>query len=197
MSPNALIANWLRKRRGYLLSRQLPEFLQLVHSGLTAGHTLSSSLQIAAQHSAPPLGREFQRIMTRQRSGLDLVRQLQELGRQAPHHMMQLTLTALIVTLESGCGAKQMVEEVEKLCSAQQAIVQQLVAKTVQARLQALVSSLLPLFMATALQLIDPNYLSPLYSDRGGYLACATALLLNIAGFIWIHHLCQCERPFS
>lgn len=74
--PALLVIRHIHRRRQ--LAAQFPQALESMVRALYAGHTIDSALGMLAEHMAPPLGEEFQRISSHTRLGVSLEEELQE-----------------------------------------------------------------------------------------------------------------------
>ncbi len=177
----AAIPLWrLRQRaeaRSRLLSRQLPDALDLIARSLRSGAPLTDALQAAAEETPAPLGDGLFPIAEKQRLGLSLTSGLRELRSLDPDNV-ELALFSVVVSMNRETGGN-LIEALENLASTVRERLlfdERVLAMTSEVRASMRVLASLPFVAAGALLLSSPQYLMLLVSTDTG------RVLLTVAG---------------
>src|SRR5271165_803548 len=91
-----------RSQRFGKFEQGLPEALDLIVSGLRAGHSLSSAIGLVTRECADPVGSEFRIVFDEQNFGLEMRIALENLVKRIPLQDLKIAITAIVIQRESG-----------------------------------------------------------------------------------------------
>ncbi|MGH7971378.1 MAG: type II secretion system F family protein, partial [Limisphaerales bacterium] len=91
-----------RQRRFSAFEKHLPEALDLMVSGLRAGHSLLAAMALVARECAPPVNSEFKICFEEQNYGLEMKEALANLIARVPVQDLMIATTAILIQKESG-----------------------------------------------------------------------------------------------
>src|ERR1035437_1485106 len=97
-----LFVRYRRSARFDQFDQGLPEALDLMVSGLRAGHSLVASLRLVAHESPDPIGSEFRICFEEQNYGLELRTAMENLVTRVPLQNLRIVATAILIQKESG-----------------------------------------------------------------------------------------------
>ena len=100
-----------RSQRFAAFEEQLPEALDLMVSGLRAGHSLVAALRLVAQESPDPIGTEFRLCFEEQNYGLELREALENMIARMPLQDLRIMATAVLIQKESGGNLAEVLEK--------------------------------------------------------------------------------------
>jgi tight adherence protein B len=184
-----------RAARTRRLSQQLPAALDMMRSALGAGRPLEQALQLAGQELADPLGPELARCHERFEKGRPLSESLQELAqRNRECSSIQALVQALLVLRRAGGNLLPLLGNMIETLRVQAAYEARYRALTTEGRVSGTLLGALPLAVAAAVLLLQPDYLAPLVSDRRGRPLLAAGVCLWCIGALWLRRLAQPGR---
>jgi tight adherence protein B len=172
----------MRRQRLQRLSTQLPDAVMLIAGALRAGSSLPQAISQAARELPAPSGREFDLVVREQRLGVGLDASMSHLERRAPLEEVTLFAAAVRISQETGGNLAETLERLADTLRRKAALEGRIDALTAQGRLQGWVMALLPLAVAGALFLIEPQAMRPLFSTWQGWGVCALVLVLEGLG---------------
>jgi len=174
-----------RSRRFQSFEQGLPEALDLMVSGLRAGHSLNAAIRLVAQETPDPIGNEFRICFEEQNYGLELRVALENLLTRIPLQDLRIMATAILIQKESGGNLAEVLEKTSNIIRERFKLKRQVRVHTAQGRLTGWILSLLPLALGIALYLLDPNTISILWTRKiGQELMVLSAVMTLIGGLI-------------
>jgi tight adherence protein B len=178
-----------RMQRFGKFEKGLPEALDLIVSGLRAGHSLSSALGLVTRECADPVGTEFRVAFDEQNFGLDMRTSLENLTKRVPLQDLKMATTAIIIQRESGGNLAEVLEKTAHIVRERFRLKKQVMVHTAQGRMTGLVLTFLPIALGIGLYIISPENESLLWKREIGIklliaagvsLAIGTALIQKI-----------------
>lgn len=162
----------------------LPEALDLIVSGLRAGHSLSSALGLVTRECADPVGTEFRVAFDEQNFGLDMRNALDNLVARVPLQDLKMAVTAIIIQRESGGNLAEVLEKTAFMVRERFRLKRQVRTHTAQGRMTGLVLTILPIALGFGLYLINPENESLLWHRELGIkllIAATVSLIIGTA----------------
>lgn len=174
-----------RRRRMSLFEKGLPEALDLMVSGLRAGHSLLAAMALVARECADPVGCEFKVCFEEQNYGLEMTRALDNLILRVPLQDMKITATAILIQKESGGNLAEVLDKTSHVIRERFRLKRQIQVHTAQGRLTGWVLTLLPVVLGIAIYFVDPGMISILWHREIGIkLLWSAAGLVALGGFV-------------
>src|SRR6185503_2156603 len=109
--PFAHIAMKRKKRMNWFL-QLLPDALDLMSRGLSAGHAFTEALQMVSTEMPEPIATEFRKTYDEQNLGLSLKLALENLIQRVPLLDLRMTVTAIMIQRETGGNLSELLEKV-------------------------------------------------------------------------------------
>lgn len=182
-----------RSKRFYKFEEGFAGTLDLMVSALRAGHSLVSALEIAATESPDPIRRELRICFDEQNYGLDLKTAMGNLVTRVPLHDLRLVVTAILIQRESGGNLAEVFDKAAYLIRERFRLKKQVRIHTAQGRLTGWILSFLPIVLGIGLYLVNPKYMSLLWTRATGIKLLYTAGLMMIAGALIIRKIVSME----
>jgi tight adherence protein B len=149
---------WFKRMQRFgKFEQQLPEALDLIVSGLRAGHSLSSALGLVTRECQDPLAGEFRLAFDEQNFGLDLRTALDNLVKRVPLQDLKMAVTAIIIQRESGGNLAEVLEKTSYMVRERFRLKKQVRVHTAQGRLTGLVLTVLPIGLGFGLWCLNPE----------------------------------------
>ncbi|HSK63266.1 MAG TPA: type II secretion system F family protein [Pyrinomonadaceae bacterium] len=182
---------WRRKRRFDSFLEQLPDALDLVSRALSAGHAFSEALQMVSLEMPEPIATEFRKAYEEQNLGLSVKLALENLTTRMPLLDLKICVTAILIQRETGGNLAEILEKVAYTIRERFRILGDLKTLTTSSRLSAWLLCGLPIFVALAVTVMNPNYMSVLWIDPRGHYLIAVALIMQITGMLIVRKILQ------
>ncbi len=180
---------WKRKKRFHQFLEQLPDTLELVSRALQAGHAFSEALFMVSQEMPEPVATEFRKTYEEQNLGLSLKLALENLTRRIPLLDLRLCVTAVLIQRETGGNLAEILEKVSHTIRERFRIMGDLKTLTTSSRMSAWLLCGLPIFVACAVSVMNPDYMSILWKDPRGHKLIAAALTMQISGMLVVRRI--------
>jgi tight adherence protein B len=188
-----LFVSYRRNTRFDQFEQGLPEALDLMVSGLRAGHSLVASLRLVAHESPDPIGSEFRICFEEQNYGLELRTAMENLVTRVPLQDLRIVATAILIQKESGGNLAEVLEKGSNLIRERFKLKRQVRVHTAQGRLTGWILSLLPVVLGFCLYMIDPKTMSLLWTRQVGRELLVTATVMTFVGAMIIRKIVNME----
>ena len=181
----------LRARTARLqrIEAQLPEAADFLARALRAGHSFSNVLQMVGDELSEPISGEFKLAHEEINYGVPMNEALQNLAMRIPLTDLRYLVIAVLVQRESGGNLAEVLVSIARIIRARLKLLGQVRVLSAEGRMSAWVLGLLPFGAALMMHLMNPQFLSVLYTDRGGRKMVAVAFCLLLIGVLVIRKI--------
>ena len=187
----ALILRRIELRRRLGIEAQLPQTLMLLASTLRSGASLGVALEHLIRQISPPLKHELELVQRERRLGVSLEDSLRNLQQRVPLEGMHLFTCLISVSHANGGRLADSLNTLAQVCRRNLLLKSKLAALTAQGRLQANVMTAIPLLVAIALWVIEPELMAQLLTTGPGLAVCAVIVLLLSLGAWMVRRICR------
>jgi tight adherence protein B len=182
-----------RRRRFNAFEQGLPEALDLMVSGLRAGHSLIAALRLVANESPQPIAGEFRICFDEQNYGLELRTALENLATRMPLQDLRIVSTAILIQKESGGNLAEVLDKAAQIIRDRFRLKRQVRVHTAQGRMTGWILTFLPLVLGLLLYLVNPENMSILWKHPTGRKLLYTAVCMTLAGGAIIRNIVNME----
>jgi tight adherence protein B len=172
---------------------QLPEALDVMTRALRAGYPFNETLNLVATDMENPIAGEFRIIFDEVNFGVDMRWALRNLVDRIPSMSLMAIVTTVLVQRETGGNLAETFENISKLIRERFKFQRRVLSLTAEARLSALILSMIPFALFAMLSFSNPDYISDLTHDPMGKKLLSYGIGLFIVGNIWIRKLISME----
>lgn len=193
LGPLLLIA-FLQQRRSQrmaLISQAMPDALDLMARSMQAGHAFTSALQVAAKEASPPLSHELRTVFEEINFGISTAHALQALAARVASDDVRYFVVAVIIQSETGGNLADILKNTAQLIRERQKMAGVVRVLSAEGRISALILSLLPFALAAVMSLLNPGFISRLWTDPMGLQLVYVSLTLMALGILWMWRLIQ------
>ena len=183
--PFAHIAMKRKKRMNRFL-QLLPDALDLMSRGLSAGHAFTEALQMVSTELPEPIATEFRKTYDEQNLGLSLKLALENLAQRMPLLDLRMCITAIMIQRETGGNLSELLEKVAHTIRERFRIMEDLKTLTLSSRWSAWLLCALPIFLAVYVSIMNPDYMQVLWTDPRGHKLIAVASIMQILGMLMV-----------
>jgi tight adherence protein B len=174
-----------RSRRFAAFEKILPEALELMVSGLRAGHSLLAAIALVSKECQEPVRGEFKICFEEQNYGLELKSALENLLNRVPLQDMKITAAAIIIQKESGGNLAEVLDKTAAVIRDRFRLRRQIQVHTAQGRLTGWILTCLPIGLGFILYLVDPALISILWKNPVGVkMLWTAAVMIAVGGFV-------------
>jgi tight adherence protein B len=185
IASNAVVSHYVTKRR-QKFGDQLDDTLQLVASGLRAGHSLPAALDAVSLESEAPTSEEFARVLNKHRIGMGLDQALEECADRMKSDDLAWTASAVAIHREVGGNLGEVLDHVGETIRERNQIRRQVDTLSAEGRLSANILIALPVLISIVLMFVSPNYLKLFVSSPIGWGLIGACLVLFTIGVLWL-----------
>jgi tight adherence protein B len=168
---------------------QLPDNLQVLASALRAGHSFTGALAVVANDAPEPARREFQRVVADEQLGEPVERSLREVARRMDNEDVEQVALLAELQREAGGNMAEVLDTVVDTIRDRFDLRRLVKTLTAQGRMARWILTLLPVFLALVITLLNPAYMRPLFDTTGGRLALVVAAVMITCGSLMIKRI--------
>ena len=178
-----------RKKRLNKFLQLLPDALDLMSRGLSAGHAFTESLQMVASEMPEPISSEFRKTYEEQNLGLSLKLALENFVHRIPLLDLRMCVTAVLIQRETGGNLSELLEKVAHTIRERFRIMEDLKTMTLSSRWSAWLLCALPIFLAVYVSVMNPGYMDVMWLDPRGHKLLALAAIMQTLGMLMVQKI--------
>lgn len=191
-----LPAFWLsgkRNGRKKRIDAQLVDMLGLVSNSLKSGYGLMQSFEFSSRQMNPPLAIELRRMLREANLGLSAEDALNAMGERIYSKDLDMVLTAINIQRSVGGNLAEILDKVAFTMRERERIRGEIATLTSQQQMTGVVIGGLPVFMFGIFMVLNPDYMSLLFTEMAGRAILVTAVALEIVGYLVIKRIMAIE----
>lgn len=178
-----------RSRRFAAFEKGLPEALDLMVSGLRAGHSLLAAISLVSKECQEPVKSEFRVCFEEQNYGLELKTALDNLLSRVPLQDLKVAAAAILIQKESGGNLAEVLDKTGQVIRDRFRLRRQIKTFTAQGRLTGWILTLLPVALGGMIYMVDPGMMSILWHRKLGIEMLWSAAGLIVLGGLVINKI--------
>ena len=179
-----LYVNHQRSKRLIKFEKQLPEALDLMTRALRSGHAFSSALQMVGEEMADPIAGEFRIVHDEVNFGVALQQALTNLSERIPLTDLRYFIVSVLIQRESGGNLTEVLGNLSRLIRERLKLLSKVRVLSSEGRLSAWILGLMPFALAGVMNLVNPEFMSPLWNDPIGISIIQYMLILMFFGVL-------------
>jgi tight adherence protein B len=177
-----VVVSFKAKQRLRKIENALPDLLITLAASLKAGHSFRQGIQATIEDSDGPLQKELRRVLTDTSLGRSMDHSLQEMAERVGSDDLAFVITAVTIQSQVGGSLAGIFDLVADTLRQRQQFARKIRSLTAMGRMSAYTLVGLPLFLALALTVLNPEYMAPLYDTSTGHKLIMLGLGMMIAG---------------
>jgi len=179
----------LADRRRRRFADQLDGTLQLLASGLRAGHSLLRAIDAASRESEAPTAEEFARIVNETRLGRDLNVSLAQTAERMRSEDLSWVGQAIGIHREVGGDLAEVLDQVGDTIRERNQIRRQVSALAAEGKMSVYILMALPFVVLGVLSLTSPSYVAKFTEHWLGYVLMVVAAIMFLIGGLWMRRV--------
>ena len=177
------------QRRQKAFVDQLGDMLTMIANALRAGFSFMQALDHIANEMDDPVKSEVRRVVMDVNVGLPLEDALNNMTERINSPDFNLVVAAVLIQRQVGGNLAQILDTISETINERVRMRREVNALTAQGRMSGMVLGALPFVMAAMIQMVSPEYLSPLFSSTVGRMALAGSGVMMVIGFVVIRRI--------
>ncbi|MGB5756649.1 MAG: type II secretion system F family protein [Acidimicrobiales bacterium] len=165
---------------------QLPDALQLLAGTLRAGYSLPQGIDAVSNEIADPMGYELRRAMTEAQLGRELEDALAGIAERLDSEDFAWAVMAIGIQREVGGNLSEVLMTVSDTMIQRERLHREVNALTAEGRVSAGILSMLPPGLGLVMWVMNPDYLSVLFSRTIGWILLGAAVVAGLVGLAWM-----------
>lgn len=178
-----------RRQRLAAIERQLPDALDLMARAMLAGHAFPGAVRMVGEEMPEPLAGEFAIVFAEVNYGIPVAEALTNLTRRVPSGDLRYFVLSVLIQRETGGNLGELLQSIANLIRGRLKLLGTVKVLSAEGRMSAIILTALPFVLATVIQLINPGFLSVLWTEPLGRSIVAAALLAMVAGVVWMRRV--------
>ena len=174
--------NFMLARRHHLITRQLPDALDMLVTATSAGLSFHAALERTASQLPIPLRFEWQLISRLTRTGEGITSALQNFYHRVPTEGVLQMLLTVQLGLQHGAQQAQVLQRLALSLRQQHYAIERVKSLSAQARMQGKVMMLLPVGLFIILHFLHPENTRVLVETSAGHYLLFGCFVLMLAG---------------
>lgn len=176
-------------KRVKALENQLPEAIDMLVNAMKAGYSLQAAMKFIGEEMGDPLGPEFTRFYDEQRLGVDVRLALNNLATRSDTLDLKMFVTALLIQRESGGNLAEVMTNLSTLMRERVALRGEIDTLTAEPKMSAVVLTLLPICLFAAINIMNRDYVSTLYTTATGHVLLIYGAVSIVIGYIVLRRM--------
>jgi tight adherence protein B len=177
------------RRRLAAIEDSLPDLLITLAASLKAGHSFRQGIQAATDEDQGPVTKELKRVLTETSLGRPMDHALQEMADRVGSKDLQFVITAVTIQRQVGGSLAGIFDLVSDTIRARQQFQRKVRGLTAMGRMSSYTLMALPFFIGFLLMLVNPSYMSPLYTTSTGHLLIAIGFVMMAIGSVILNKI--------
>jgi len=183
---------WLMRaaaRRRVRFEAQFPEALDFIARALRAGHGLMAGLGMVASELRDPVAGEFGTVFEEVNFGAPVGEALARMAERVDSRDLDFFVVAVSIQRETGGNLAELLGGLANTVRERMKLAGKVRALSAEGRLSGVLMVVLPFVLGGVLSVINPEYMSLLWTTPEGRQAITVVLVMMLAGTLWIQML--------
>lgn len=175
--PGIALSFAIEKKKS-VFEGQIPTALSLIRNSVEAGFSFLQAMEVVATEMEAPISEEFSRVLHEASVGKDLEEALVNMQNRVLSDEIRLVVIAVLIQREVGGNLVQVIDVILATVKDRIQIKGEIRSATAQGRISALIICLIPFILAGVMYMINPEYMSPLFTTIIGQIMIGFAVAL-------------------
>jgi tight adherence protein B len=182
-------ATHMRKKRFQKFEEKFPEAIDTLARAVRAGHAFTTALEMIANEVSEPVAGEFRQLYEEQKFGLPVRDALLNLAERIPLVDVKFFVTAVMLQRETGGNLAEILDNLSYVIRERFKILRQVRVHTAQGRLTMMLLMALPPSIVVIMQILNPGFIRPLFTDPIGHALIVGGITLQTVGYFVIRKI--------
>ena len=192
MLPRLYMARGKGKRLSKL-NEQLPDMLTMLANALKSGFGLMQGMDLVAKELEHPIATDMRRMLQDINVGSSTEEALQALAQRSGSGDLDIVVTAMLVQQSTGGNLAEILDTVGHTMRERIRIRGEIKTLTTQQVMTGFIIGLLPVFIALAITVMNPEYINLLFTRTAGQIMLAGGVMMELIGMFVIKKILEIE----
>lgn len=187
---------WLNRKRVKRIEKfndGLPDMITTTIGSLRSGYSFSQALKTVSEECESPIKEEVEFLLKEMSYGVTMEEALNNLSTRMPSSDLDIMIQAILIQRQVGGNLAGVLEIIVKTIRERNRIQRQVKTLTSQGRLSGRVIGALPVVLGLMIYLINPEYITTLFTSTIGMVLMSAGAVSGIIGFALINKLTKIE----
>lgn len=181
---------WVKRQRRFLkFEEQFPDAIDQLARAVRAGHAFTTGFDLIGEELPDPVGKEFRITYTQQNLGVPLSTALDNFAARMPLPDVRFFVAAVQIQRESGGNLGEVLDSLSYVVRERFKLLRQVRVYTAEGRLSMYILSAIPIVGGIATFLMNPDYMTPLFTDPQGQTWLIVAAAMQVIGYVVIRRM--------
>jgi tight adherence protein B len=168
---------------------QLSDSLHLLSGGLRAGHSILRAIDAAAAESPEPTAQQMRRIVQETSLGRDLLASLEDTATNMASQDFLWVAQAIQINREVGGNLADVLDQVNETIRERTEIKGHIAGLAAEGKMSAYILMALPFGIVFMLMVVNPEYMTPMFTNPLGWAMIAASAVLMTVGGLWLRKI--------
>jgi tight adherence protein B len=182
-----------RNKRFEKFEELFPEAIDTLARAVRAGHAFTTALEMITAEVSEPVSGEFRQLYEEQKFGMPVRDALLNLTDRMPLVDVKFFVTAVMLQRETGGNLAEILDNLSYVIRERFKIQRQVRVYTAQGRLTMALLMGMPPIIVTAMLLLNPSFIRPLFSDPIGHFLLVAGITLQTIGYFVIRKIIRIQ----
>lgn len=183
------LARWLDCRRRKRFDLQLPDALTTMSNALRAGFSIQQAFESVVELGDQPIAEEFAILQQQLRLGMGFDEALDSMSQRIGSDDFTLVATSILISRKTGGNVTEIFDKISHTIRGRMKIERKVRTLTSQGRMQGIVVSAMPFFLALVMTIIKPKLMLPFFGSAIGVISVLVAIGLVTVGWVFIRRI--------
>ena len=178
-----------RNKRVQRFEQLFPEALDMMARAMRAGHAFPTAIKMCGDEVAEPMGRDFRLLSDEMNYGVPAAEALQNLALRVPLPDVSYFVVAVMIQRESGGNLAELLDSISAILRARLKLMGEVRTLSAEGKLSAYILTSLPFGVALMVNIVNPEFMSVLWTDPAGLKVVGGALFMMVLGILWMRSI--------
>jgi tight adherence protein B len=175
-----------KNKRMNTIEQQLPDAMDLMARAMLAGHAFPSALKMVGDEMPQPVAAEFRTVFDEINYGISIQDALTNLATRVPSTDLRYFVISVLIQRETGGNLAELLGNISALIRARLKLLGTVRVLSAEGVLSAKILTVLPFALAFTINILNPGFLSQLWTDPLGIKLVGFALFMIVVGVYWM-----------
>lgn len=171
------------------IETQLPDVMDLIGRALRAGHAFQSAIHMVAEESPEPICSEFKITFDEINFGISVQESLLNLASRVPSTDLRYFVIAVMIQRDTGGNLAELLDNISRMMRERMKLMGTVRVLAAEGKISAWILSLLPFALAFVMSIINPDFMSILFTNPLGQKLLIGAGAMMVFGIFWLWRL--------
>lgn len=182
-----------KQKRAALLDEQIGESLTGMSNSLRAGYSFQQAMDLVSRETTGPLATEYRRTLREMNLGITTEQALQNLMERVKNDDLELMISAVLIQRSVGGNLAEIFDKIAETIRQRIRMKGEVKTLTAQGKISGIIVGLLPVLLMAVMFVMDPNFISVMFTRPLGQVLLGGAAISEFIGFILIRRITNIE----